>query len=634
MRANSNHNFEVEDVLNKKIRMSREFQRGYFFSFLKLGLGIFSLLVFSVAHSQNPEDSTAVSSFLQQASVARDSGEYTLAFTRLNDALTLAEETADRQGTLRALIEIGLLRLYVDDPIIALESFFRAEKMAKELNDREDLAEVYNNIGATYHIEREFTKAIEYYNRSVDIYKELNEPSEIARAYNNFGVLWQDRDQPLIAIEYHRKSLNIWRELDEEGWLRLINIHLGVCHKLMGNLDSAMHYLTLDRSLHNVQEETRLQSSVYAEIGYVHIEAGRYSLATKSCKEGLRIASEKGFIMNQIQNCKCLYSAFEKQGNNKEALRYYKLYSTFQDSAKNNEKAKAITRVEMSHQFERKQLADSVRRSQEKTLRELKYQEELANERADRNIALGTGVGILLLAGGLWSRLRYVRRAQRTIQKERDRSNELLLNILPSQIAAELKQTGKAKAVRYEQAAILFTDFAGFTNTAADMPASDLVEEINICFTRFDKICEQYQIEKIKTIGDAYMAAGGLPLPKPDCAADVVKAALDMQQFMRERAQERQRNNLPAFQMRAGIHVGPVVAGIVGVKKFQYDIWGDTVNTASRMESSGHIGKVNVSQKTYQLIRHEPGLTFQARGYISTKGKGQMEMWFVERTEV
>ena len=215
------------------------------------------------------------------------------------------------------------------------------------------------------------------------------------------------------------------------------------------------------------------------------------------------------------------------------------------------------------------------------------------------------------------------------LSAEKERSDELLLNILPAEVAEELKSTGAAKARHFEQASVLFTDFKDFTGMAALLGAEAVLHELNACFEAFDAIITRHGIEKIKTIGDSYMCAGGLPDPGTSTPASVVHAALEMQAFMSARKKDHDAKGLPGFEMRIGIHTGPVVAGIVGVKKFQYDIWGDTVNTASRMESSGEEGRVNISESTYALVKGEAGLSFTPRGKVEAKGKGEMEMYFV-----
>ena len=161
----------------------------------------------------------------------------------------------------------------------------------------------------------------------------------------------------------------------------------------------------------------------------------------------------------------------------------------------------------------------------------------------------------------------------------------------------------------------------------------ELVTDLNECFSAFDHIMERRGVEKIKTIGDAYMAAGGLPSPNETHARDVVLAALEIRHFMEEYSRKRREQGQPYFEIRIGVHTGPVVAGIVGVKKFQYDIWGDTVNTASRIESSGEVGKVNISGTTYQMVRHLPGLSFSSRGKVHVKGKGELEMFYVSQAD-
>lgn len=212
---------------------------------------------------------------------------------------------------------------------------------------------------------------------------------------------------------------------------------------------------------------------------------------------------------------------------------------------------------------------------------------------------------------------------------EKKKSDDLLLNILPEEIANELKEKGKAEARDFDLVSIFFTDFKGFTAASEKLGAQDLVREINTCFVAFDSIIAKYNVEKIKTIGDAYMAAGGLPVPTNNSVKNTVLAALELQTFISKRKVELEAEGQPAFEMRVGVHTGPVVAGIVGVKKFQYDIWGDTVNTASRMESSGEVGKVNISQTTYDLLKDQPEFNFESRGKIEAKGKGEMEMYFV-----
>ena len=282
-------------------------------------------------------------------------------------------------------------------------------------------------------------------------------------------------------------------------------------------------------------------------------------------------------------------------------------------------------------EFEKQVLADSLAQVETDRLVEEAHQEELRQGEKTRNMLAGGGIIVLLLAGGIYSRLRYVHKSKAIIEKEKDRSNNLLLNILPADIAEELKTHGKAEARNFDMVSILFTDFKGFTEASSKMSASMLVAEINACFEAFDGIMGKYGIEKIKTIGDAYMAAGGLPVPTDESVKNTVLAALEMQIFISKRKAEMDGQNKPAFEMRVGIHTGPVVAGIVGVKKFQYDIWGDTVNIACRMESAGYVDKVNISQATYELLKDDSDFAFESRGKIEAKGKGEIAMYFVSK---
>jgi class 3 adenylate cyclase len=221
-----------------------------------------------------------------------------------------------------------------------------------------------------------------------------------------------------------------------------------------------------------------------------------------------------------------------------------------------------------------------------------------------------------------------VERQKDVIQKEKEKSDELLLNILPSEVAEELKEKGYTTAKAFDEVTVLFSDIKGFTTVAENMTAQELVKEINTYFSAFDDIIQKHGLEKIKTIGDAYIAAGGLTEKNSATAQNVVEAAIAMQQVVEKLKQERVSSNKPYFELRIGIHTGPVVAGVVGIKKFQYDIWGDTVNLAARMEQSGVPGKINISQHTYEVVKEQ--FICVHRGKIEAKNKGDVDMYFVE----
>lgn len=221
-----------------------------------------------------------------------------------------------------------------------------------------------------------------------------------------------------------------------------------------------------------------------------------------------------------------------------------------------------------------------------------------------------------------------VQERTKELRLEKQKSDDLLLNILPEEVANELKEKGSADAKQFEMVTVMFTDFKGFTQISEKLSPSQLVEEIHICFKAFDAIIAKHNIEKIKTIGDAYMCAGGLPVSNETHAIDVVKAAIEIRQFMQEHVAQKKLANQEVFEIRIGIHTGPVVAGIVGIRKFAYDIWGDTVNIASRLESSGEAGKINISGGTYEYVKDKFVCTH--RGKIEAKNKGQIDMYFVE----
>lgn len=236
------------------------------------------------------------------------------------------------------------------------------------------------------------------------------------------------------------------------------------------------------------------------------------------------------------------------------------------------------------------------------------------------NISI-TGFICLIL---IWSLSVLIDKSEESLMAEQKKSDDLLHNILPANIIKDLKESGKTIPKRHKNVTVMFTDFEGFTELVASISAITLVNELNDIFGRFDEIMEETEVEKIETIGDAYMAACGLEKEITNHAANCIRAAQMMLSYLEERNKTHEIN----WRMRIGIHSGTAVAGVVGQKKFAYDLFGDTINTASRIESAGEVGKINISSSTYKLVKND--FTCLSRGKIFAKGKGELEMYFVK----
>lgn len=235
---------------------------------------------------------------------------------------------------------------------------------------------------------------------------------------------------------------------------------------------------------------------------------------------------------------------------------------------------------------------------------------------------------VMLIALLIYRNYRAKVRTHRIVDKQKAEIEGLLLNILPQEVATELQVKGKSEPRYFESVSVMFTDFKGFTAIADKMQPQDLVEELSTCFVVFDEIMEKYNLEKIKTIGDAYMCAGGIPTPDENHVENMIKAAIEMRNYALRHNQKRMDAGLVPWEMRIGIHVGPIVAGVVGKRKYAYDIWGSTVNIASRMESNGEPGKINISSSVYEMVKDQFACTY--RGKIYAKNIGDIDMYFLE----
>ncbi|MBK9147828.1 MAG: tetratricopeptide repeat protein [Flavobacteriales bacterium] len=548
---------------------------------------------------------------------------YARAMECYEKALAIRREIGDRQGTALSLNNIGIVYSDQGDLPRALDYYTQALKIQEEIGNRRGMAMALNNIGLLINDQSEAERAMDHYERALAIYEELGDERGAAQTLGNLGIVLFGQKKYARALESYEKALVMQEELgDRYGQANALG-NISLVHDELGDHTSALAYY--EKAL-PIFEELADKEGIAASLnnmGSIYLKQGTKSLALKYCLEGLALAREIDVLAQQQSGCQCLYDAYKAIGDDAKALEYHEQMVVLKDSLFNEENTKKITQLEMQYEFDKKEAATQA--EQEK--KDAVAAQELSRQKVVRNGFMGGFVLVALFA--------VVFLTQRNrIGKEKKRSEELLLNILPEEVAEELKLKGEAEAKLIDQVTVLFTDFKGFTAMSERLSPKELVKDLHECFSAFDNICEKYGIEKIKTIGDAYMAAGGLPTPNTTHAMDVIEAALEMRDFIAEGKARKIAAGLPYFEIRIGIHTGPVVAGIVGVKKFSYDIWGDTVNTASRMESSGDVGQVNLSEATYEIVKHLPGLTFTPRGKVQAKGKGEMEMYFVERTEL
>lgn len=496
----------------------------------------------------------------------------------------------------------------------ALDAYFESLSFANQIENDVGIGVLHASIANTYSMMGNSRNAMEYYHKAIEIARKNNDSISLGSILINVG------DEHLLAkvydsaLVYFEESGQIFRKVNYLKGTAYNLGNMGMVHAELGQDNLAE--ININEAINLLEElEDYYPISVYLTyLSDIYLKRGNISVALRYAERSLQLATTYG-LKDQMSSANLKLSRlYEEIGNTEASYKFYKDHIAYRDSIKNIESIQQMANMETTYQVAQKEAEIAIVNQQKKT---------------QRIIAI---VMVLLFgsfAFGLYRRNKFIQKTKRIIEKEKDRSEALLLNILPEEIAEELKATGKADARDFDKVSILFTDFKEFTQTAETLSAQELVEEINVCFEAFDHICEKFNIEKIKTIGDSYMAAGGLPVPSEDAVKNTLLAAFEMQQFIIDRKACLNAAGKPAFEMRLGIHTGPIVAGIVGVKKFQYDIWGDTVNTASRMESNGQVGKVNISQYTYDFLKDDPLFNFEKREKIQVKGKGALVMYFV-----
>lgn len=504
-------------------------------------------------------------------------------------------------------------------------------------NDLDGAAKIYTQMG---HIRLEldlYAEAREYYAKALHLREQLDAPGRLAEALTDYANALDELDSSKVAIAYYQRALQLLRQLKDRPGQATVLLNLGDANKKLGNYTQALQYLREAEQIFRNQENTQQLMETHNVIGDVYYRSGDQAKALEYTQKYFQVAQKIGdqkYIQGAYKDFAEVYAAMGD---------YVKAYDY---RVKFDELSRKLLNEKMSGQFAQKEaLYDDQKKQEqiEQQRRELRVQEaELARRDAEidksrtlRNALIGGALALVLLVGLLFNRNRIRAKANRELEarnravaRERERADTLLKNILPEATAEELKLHNTVQPVRYESVTVMFSDFVNFTQTAEKLSPEALIATLDEFFRLFDDIIEKNGLEKIKTIGDAYMCAGGLPLVNETHPFNAVQAAIEMQEALKVLKAQREASGQPFFEMRVGIHTGPVVAGVVGSRKFAYDIWGDTVNTAARLEQGSTSGKINISETTYQLVKIRFKCVF--RGYLPAKNKGEIAMYFVE----
>jgi len=500
----------------------------------------------------------------------------------------------------------------------ALDSYLKASEIASDHQMTQSLGRVTAAMADAYSVIGNHTLAINYYKKGVDILREVNDSLNIATVLLNTGDEYFNYGELDSALTFYEESGDIFNALAHDigeaynlGNIGQVYAELGQYEKAVSNLNQAIQILTELGDYYPI--------CVYLiTISDIYLEREDENKALDYAKQSLELA-ENYSLKEQIRDANLkLSEIYEKTGQLDKSMAYLKNYNIYRDSVNNLVVVQEMAELRTEYEVAQKQAEVDI----------LVKESEIADlkDRRQRWVIFGTGLSLIfvaVIAVNGFRRYKFVQKTNRIIEEEKSKSDNLLLNILPHETASELKEHGSVKARKIERVTVLFTDFVEFTRLSEHVEPEQIVRSIDHYFKIFDEISTRYNLEKIKTIGDSYMCAGGLHSESSQ-ANEVLNAALEMASIIE--SEKKSKSDLIHFDIRIGVHTGPVVAGIVGTKKWQFDIWGDTVNIASGMESSSLPGKVNISESTYEEVKDEFQTEF--RGIIDIKNRGHFKMYF------
>ena len=551
-------------------------------------------------------------------------------------ALQLSDSLQYIRGKALAYKWIGIY-FYKTNNIETLDNWLKSLELFKSLNDKNGIANLSNNIGSLYYNRTDDVKALEYYLQSLKLSEEIDDKNRIATALGNIGNTYLRKSATQSnAIKYLLRALPMFIKLNRQDEIVITYTNLGEGYLDLKKADSALYYYKLGlKASNNVEELSTV--FIWNNIGKAYAKKGDFNSAIIYQNKSIALAQKLKSQFNVGKSLLGLADTYYTKGDINQALDNYKKAEPLLIANRANEELRD-TYHGLYKSFEKK--GDYSKANKYLNLSKKETQIKILNKdnalkdldlKAQRNTRNAFAVGfllILVIAFVLY--YNYLQKVKTNIilDKQKAQIETLMLNILPEEVSNELKETGKATPRYYESVSVLFTDFKEFTKHADKLTPNELIEELNASFMAFDDIAENNQIEKIKTIGDSYMCAAGIPTTYEGHALNMVRAGLEMQAYILSNNQKREKLGLVAWELRIGIHVGPVVSGVVGKKKYAYDIWGNAVNVASRMESNGEPGRVNISAATYELVKDVYACSY--RGKIYAKNVGEIDMYFVD----
>ena len=592
---------------------------------VKFRLMILLVLASSISYAQNQKVADSLITLYNSGSYQMDEleilGEIAINETDAEKSLQYAEAVINKAAVdsifehlYQGFLHKGNALQSIGKNALALQAFFLCHKFANRTGDERFIGSSLVSIAGTYANINNSINAKHYYKESIYLLRKLPDSIRLASALNNLGDLYITEGKLDSALSYTREAAAIFDIKNHQIGRAYSRGNTGMIYAKQKSDVLAELYL---KEPLVILEKLGDYYPVCVYLTYmsdIYLRKNNWPEALVYAQRSLELAETHGFI-EQIGGASLkLSELYEYKGDYKSSNTHLKNYYIYRDSIQNINTVQKMANLRTDFELSKKQIEVDL------------LNQKHGNQRIMTISSIIALVLIALLALGLLHRNRYIQKTSDIIEGERDRSDSLLCNILPEKTAEELKVIGKVKAKHFESTSVMFTDFKAFTANSDKLSPEELVESVDFYFSKFDEIMEKYGLEKIKTIGDSYMCAGGLPFPTSDHAHKIVEAAFEIVEFVLESKRE-DPNNLTRFDIRIGINSGPVVAGVVGTKKFAYDIWGETVNIASRMEANSEPGKVNVSQNTYKLIKDDYRCSY--RGEIEAKHKGRLKMYFV-----